>query len=107
MSKINLRIVVMFVAIVGVTGFMIFFPELSFAQVIGGGGFEGKLQNLTNSIINVILPAVSILGLVYAAILAVTGDGAARQRMIFVVIASIVGFLAPIIIGWFKSAAGA
>ena len=95
------------VVTVGVICLVAFFPEYSFAQVIGGGGFEGKLQSLTNSIINVILPAVSILGLVYAAILAVTGDGAAKQRMIFVVIASIVGFLAPIIISWFKSAAGA
>lgn len=92
---------------IGITTLLIFFPECALAQVIGGGGFESKLKGLTNSVINVILPAVSILGLVYAAILASTGDGAAKQRMIFIVIASIIGFLAPIIISWFKSAAGA
>ena len=55
----------------------------------------------------VILPAVSILGLIYGAILAAMGDQSARPRMVLIVIASIIGFLAPVIIRWLQSASGA
>lgn len=81
-------------------------PALSFAQSFGGSGFENKVNNLTNKLISFILPAVSILGLIYAAILAATGDENAKKRMVLVVIASIVGFLAPLIIRWMQSAVG-
>jgi hypothetical protein len=90
---------------VGLIGVMALFPESAFAQVIGGG-FESKMQGLTTKLITVILPLVSILGLVYAVILALTGDGAAKGRIIMVIVCSIVGFMAPHIIGWFQSAAG-
>ncbi|MCT4642781.1 MAG: hypothetical protein N4A33_10850 [Bacteriovoracaceae bacterium] len=94
------------VLIIGVT-FLI--PELAFAQIggIGSGDLAGRMNGLTSNVINVILPAVSILGLVYSAILAATGDQAAKSRMVLIAFASIVGFLAPIIIGWLKSASGA
>src|SRR5207245_11025386 len=45
-------------------------------------------------ILNVLLPAVAILGLVYAAILAAMGDEGSKARMVLVIIASVVGFLA-------------
>jgi len=90
----------------GVVTICTLYPELSFAQNWGGSGFESRLNGLTSGLINVVLPAVSILGLVYAAILAATGDAAAKSRMVLVIIASVVGFLAPIIINWFKSASG-
>lgn len=82
-----------------------FFPETTLAQVVGGG-FEGKMQGLTNKLITVILPILSVLGLVYAVFLALTGDGGAKGRIIMVIGCSVVGFLAPYIIGWFQSAAG-
>ena len=87
---------------------LIFTPELALAQIggIGGNDLAGKMNGLTNSVITVILPAVSVLGLVYSAILAATGDQAAKSRMVLIAFASIVGFLAPIIIGWLKSASG-
>lgn len=85
-------------------GIMAFFPDLAHAQF--AGGFETKMQNLTTQLITVILPLVSVLGLVYAVILALTGDGAAKGRIIMVIVCSIVGFLAPHIISWFQSAAG-
>lgn len=78
------------------------FPEFAFAQ----SGFESKVDGLTNKLIAVVLPAVSILGLIYAAILAASGDAAAKGRMVLVIGASVVGFLAPVIIEWFKSAVG-
>ncbi|MCB9092874.1 MAG: TrbC/VirB2 family protein [Halobacteriovoraceae bacterium] len=89
-----------------VTAVFSLFPELAMAQNYGGSGFESRVNSLTNSLITVILPAVSILGLIYAAILAATGDEGAKRRMVLVVIASMVGFLAPMIIRWFQSAAG-
>ncbi len=83
------------------------FPESSFAQDIGGIGGDAlsqRVNGLTNKIIGTILPAISILGLVYSAILAASGDQGAKGRMILVIIASIVGFLAPMLIHWFQSA---
>jgi len=89
---------------VGLFTLLAFYPDSAFAQI--GGGFESKMQGLTTKLITVILPLVSVLGLVYAVILALTGDGAAKGRIIMVIVCSIVGFMAPHIIGWFQSAAG-
>ena len=85
------------------------FPQLSLADVggVGGDALSQRVNGLTNKIIMTILPAVSILGLVYSAILAASGDQGAKPRMILVIIASIVGFLAPIVIRWFQGAVGA
>lgn len=81
-----------------------FFPEAAHAQF--AGGFESKMQGLTNKLITVVLPLISILGLVYAVILAVTGDAGAKMRIVMVIGCSVVGFLAPHIISWFQSASG-
>ncbi len=82
-------------------GIMIFVPEFSFAQ---SGGFDTKVNNITNMIVGKILPAVSVFGLVYAAILAATGDESSKRRMVLVIVASIVGILAKFIIPMFQSA---
>lgn len=87
---------------IGVTLFM---PELVLAQY-GGGDFQSKIGGVTKGLVNVLLPAVSVLGLVYAAILAATGDSEAKSRMVLIAFASIVGFLAPIIIRWLQSISG-
>lgn len=79
-------------------------PELAFAQF--AGGLESKVQSVTSGLINFLLPAACVLGLVYAAILASTGDASAKQRMVLVIIASIIGFLAPLIIRWLQGMAG-
>jgi hypothetical protein len=89
--------------LVGIGVFMIFSPDLAHAQF--AGGLESKVQGVTSGLINFMLPAASVLGLVYAAILAATGDASAKQRMVLVVIASIVGFLAPLIIRWLQGMA--
>ena len=86
------------------------FPQISLADDFGGIGSDALSQRvggLTNKIIGVILPAVSILGLVYSAILAAAGDQGSKPRMVLIIFASIVGFLAPIIIRWFQGAVGA
>ncbi len=82
---------------------MIFYPEFAMAQF--AGGLESKVQGVTNGLINFLLPAASVLGIVYAAILAATGDASAKQRMVLVIVASIVGFLAPLIIRWLQGMA--
>ncbi len=69
-------------------------------------GFESKMQNLTSQLINTVLPLLSILGLVYAAILALSGDAAAKAKIITVIAVSVVGFLAPAIIQWLQGAMG-
>lgn len=90
-------------ALVGMGFLMMISPEFAHAQF--AGGLESKVQGVTNGLINFLLPAASVLGLVYAAILAATGDASAKQRMVLVVIASIVGFLAPLIIRWLQGMA--
>lgn len=69
-------------------------------------GFESKMQNLTSQLIGTVLPLLSILGLVYAAILALSGDAAAKSKIITVISVSLIGFLAPSIIQWLQKAAG-
>ncbi len=94
------------VCLISTMGIALFFPDFSFAQGYGGGDFEGRIQGFTSNLISVILPAISILGLLYAAMLAASGDEGAKKRMTLVIIASVVGFLAPLIIRWFQSAVG-
>ncbi len=88
---------------IGTMGICVFMPELALADF---GGFESRVSSLTRSLVTVVLPALSILGLLYASALAVTGDGAAKGRIATVIGCSIVGFLAPLIIKWLQSASG-
>lgn len=70
-----------------------------------GGAFESKLGNLRDSLIGVVLPLVSTIGLVYAAILAISGSGEGRGKVVGVVVMSIVGFMARYIIEFFQGIA--
>jgi hypothetical protein len=89
----------------GLIGLAMFLcPESAFAQ-FSGGALESKVNGVTNGLINFLLPAASVIGLVYAAILAATGDASAKQRMVLVIVASVVGFLAPLIIRWLQGMA--
>ncbi|MDB5036784.1 MAG: hypothetical protein JWQ35_312 [Bacteriovoracaceae bacterium] len=69
-------------------------------------GFESKMQNVTSQLISTVLPLLSILGLVYASILAISGDAGAKARIITVISVSLIGFLAPAIIQWLQHAVG-
>ena len=107
MNKSNLGWVCLFV---GVAVVVSLYPHLSFADGFGGVGADQlsqRMSGLTSKIIGTILPAVSILGLVYSAILAASGDQGAKPRMVLILFASVVGFLAPIVIRWLQSAVGA
>lgn len=85
---------------------LVLVPDFAFADSYGGGEFQNKMSGLTRNLVNVLLPGVAILGLVYAAILAAMGDESSKSRMILVVIASVVGFLAPLFIRWLQSFMG-
>ena len=80
-------------------------PVLAHAQFGVGGGFEGKLRNLQDALIGTILPMVSTIGLVYAAILSISGSGEGRGKVVGVVFMSVVGFMARYIIEFFKNIA--
>ncbi len=94
--------------VLGTVGLLFLLPEVATAQVggVGAGELGRRVGSLTNKITSVILPAVSILGLVYAAILGASGDQSAKPRMILIIVASVVGFLAKFVIQWFQSASG-
>lgn len=77
------------------------FPELALAQ-FSGGAFESKVNGVTSGLINFLLPAASIIGLVYSAILAASGDASAKSRMTLIAICSVVGMLAPLLIRWLQ-----
>lgn len=91
--------------LVGFGIFLMASPELAFAQFSGGGDLESKVHGVTNGLITFLLPAASVIGLVYAAILASTGDASARQRMVLVAVTSVIGMLAPLIIRWLQGMA--
>lgn len=100
-NKIN---ILMLVLMIGLTAIIFLAPELSFAQY-GGSGFESKVQNINSNLITRILPLVSIFGIFYAAVLAITGNGEAKGKIMGVLLASAAGFLAPMIIEWLKGLA--
>ena len=94
--------------IIGTFLLLVFFSD-AFAipdVFTGGDEFESRMTNFTNKLVTVLLPILSILGLVYACVLALIGDGGARQRITMVIICSVIGFLAPVIISWVKSISG-
>jgi hypothetical protein len=76
-------------------------PEIVLASVVKSG-FENRMINLQNKFSTFILPVMSVLGLVVAAILAATGNESAKSKIWFCLIGSGVGFLAPYIIGWMQ-----
>jgi len=90
---------------VGFFAVLTFFPEVSFAQFGGGSGFESKVQNINSNLITKILPLISIFGIFYASALAISGDGEAKGKIFGVLLASAIGFLAPLIIEWLKGLA--
>ena len=103
----NKQVIWVVALLVGVFMFFTFCPDVSFAQDFGGVGGDAlsqRVNGLTNKIIGTILPAISILGLVYSAILAASGDQGAKSRMVLVLIACAVGLLAPIVIHWLQGA---
>jgi len=95
------KIIGLLLFVAGVLAIAFLYPDLAHAYE-----FQARTQALTTSLITTVLPLLSTLGLVYAAALALTGDGGAKSRIVTVVVCSIVGFLAPHFIAWLKAASG-
>lgn len=79
----------------------ILMPEMALAT-----GFETKMGNLRDNLIGTVLPLVSTIGLVYAAILAVSGSSESKGKVITVLAMSVVGFMAKFIIEFLKGTVG-
>lgn len=73
-----------------------FLPELAFASV------EGTLTAIQSKVVNVILPLVAILGLLYAAFSFISGNPNARSHLMFAIIGCIVGFGAQSIVNFIR-----
>ena len=73
------------------------FPSLGFCSV------ESSLAAVQSKLINVILPLVGILGLVFAAFSFFTGSPNARSHLILAIMGAVVGFGAPSIIEFVRS----
>lgn len=96
-----MRVHFTWLVLIGLGILMTLAPDMGFAQ-FSGGELESKVHGVTNGLISFLLPAASVIGLVYAAILAATGDASARQRMVLVAVTSLIGMLAPLIIRWIQ-----
>lgn len=83
---------------------LILYPDPALAQ-FAGGDLQSKVNGVTSGLITFLLPAASTIGLIYAAILAASGDAGARQRMTLIAVTSVLGMLAPLIIRWLQSMA--
>jgi hypothetical protein len=91
------------VAFVGLAILMIMCPDMAHAQF--AGDLQAKVNGVTSGLITFLLPAASTIGLIYSAILAASGDASAKQRMTLIIICSVVGMLAPLIIRWLQGMA--
>jgi hypothetical protein len=97
LSRANLWLVL----VAGIAVVSVLCPELALAQFTGGA-LESKVNGVTSGLINFLLPAASIIGLVYSAILAASGDASAKSRMTLIAICCVVGMLAPLLIRWLQ-----
>lgn len=95
---------VLFISVLMFLGFISSEPAV--AQVLGGGELGSRVGNLTKNLVNMIVPLIAILGLIYAGILGATGDPSAKQRMVVVIIFSVICFMAKFIVQWLQSASG-
>ncbi len=97
MTKRGLCLV--WLVIVVIASFLL--SEDTFAQA---ATFSSKVDSISTLIVSRILPSVSIFGLLYASILAASGDESSKKRMVLVVVASIVGILAKFVVPMLQSA---
>lgn len=66
---------------------------------------ESTLSNVQNKLINTILPAVAILGLVASGISFAIGHENAKKHMLYAIGGTILGFVAPSIISMLQGLA--
>jgi hypothetical protein len=80
----------------------IFVVSLVMGSSIALGSVEGSLMAMQTKLINVILPLVGILGLVFAAFSFFLGNPNARSHLILAIFGAVIGFGAPSIIAFIR-----
>lgn len=103
--RINTGLIIRLLVVLSLFVILILISESSFSYVVRSG-FERKMSHLQSKFTGVILPIMSVFGLAYAGILAAIGNEAAKSKITFCIIGSIVGFLSPYIIGWIQGILG-
>jgi ABC-type Fe3+-siderophore transport system permease subunit len=74
-----------------------FHPSAAFAD------FEGSLRNVKSELSNVVLPLLSVIGLLMAAFSYLTGNQNAKQHITYALIGAAVGFGSQAIIDFISS----
>lgn len=77
----------------------ILLPSLGYCDV------QGMLDSAQDKVFNVILPAVSVLGVAWAGLSLVSGNPNARNHLILACFGAAVGFGAPAIVTFMRSIA--
>lgn len=72
-------------------------PNVAFAD------FEGSLRNVKSQLSNVVLPLLSVIGLLVAAFSYLTGNQNAKQHITYALIGAAVGFGSQAIIDFISS----
>ncbi len=72
-------------------------PNVAFAD------FEGSLRNVKSELSNVVLPLLSVIGLLVAAFSYLTGNPNAKQHITYALIGAAVGFGSQAIIDFISS----
>lgn len=76
-----------------------------FSSTLAHASVESTLFNVQNKLINTILPAVAILGLVASGISFAIGHENAKKHMLYAIGGTILGFVAPSIISMLQGLA--
>lgn len=85
-------------ALLAITTFVVaLHPDLAFADL------EGSLRNVKSQLTNIVLPLLSVIGLLIAAFSYLTGNPNAKQHITYALIGAGVGFGAQAIIDFIGS----
>lgn len=76
-----------------------------FATVVANASVESTLSNVQSKLINTILPAISIMGLVIAGLSFAMGNENAKRHVGWAIMGTIIGFAAPSIISFLQGIA--
>lgn len=75
-----------------------FFPDIAFAD------FRGSLENIRSQLSNVVLPLLSVIGLLVASFSYMTGHPDSKRHVTYALIGAALGFGSQVIIDFISSA---
>lgn len=89
--------IALFSFIIVATLVLVLHPNIAYAD------FEGSLRNVKSQLSNVVLPLLSVIGLLVAAFSYLTGNQNAKQHITYALIGAAVGFGSQAIIDFISS----